>query len=154
MSSRFPIKGGPEAHERELLDRAPAGGEATIVAPAQETAQHRSDDRRDEPGAALVVGEEALGLVGREDAMGRREVLPTGQHLVCQPSLDVVEPPGPATPTRGHDRLPRDRVESNDLEDGLPTQPRLSARVHKEEEPVAEEEAQVGVIEVDGESQE
>lgn len=78
MSSRFPIKGGPEAHERELLDRPPTSRGRAVVTPAQETAQHRSNDRRDEPVAALVVGEEALGLVGREDAMGRREVLPTG----------------------------------------------------------------------------
>jgi hypothetical protein len=152
--STFPIGRWPEGHERQLLDCPPTGGGRAVVAPAKETAQHPPDDRRDEPVAALVVGEDPFCLVRREDAMHRHEALAAAPNLVCQPGVDVVKPSGPPAPARGHDGLPGARVVSNDLEDRLAVQPRLPARVDEEEEPVAQEDAEMSVIEVDGQSQE
>jgi hypothetical protein len=76
--------------------------------------------------------------------------LPTGPYLAGQPGLDVVEPSSLPAPARGHDGLPRDRVEAKNLDDGLAVQPRLPTGVDEEQEPVAEKETEARVIEVDG----
>jgi hypothetical protein len=86
--------------------------------------------------------------------MHGREALPTGPYLVCQPRFDVVEPAGPPTPAGDNDGLPGGWVVAHDFEDGLAVQPRLPPGVDEEEEPVAQQETETRVIEVDGQSQE
>ena len=101
-----------------------------------------------------MVREEALGLASAQHAPGRHEALSVQSDLASQPSFDVGEPPGPATPARGDDGFAGDGVVADHPEDGLPLEPGPPARVDQEEKAATEQEAESRVIDVNGEPKE
>src|SRR5690606_5641574 len=94
----------------------------------------------------LPAGVDCLRLVARQHPVGRHVAEPPGPHLRRLPGLHVAEPVGTPPPGRDDDALPRRRVELEDFQHRPVGPPARPPAMGQQQEAVAEEPAEVTLV--------
>ena len=143
-----------ESDQWELAGEPSAILRRAAVAPTQKMAQHRADERCDEPVAALVAGDHRCCFFVVQETMRRRKASGTDDHLGVGNGLDVAQPA--CAPTKGthHDRLRPIFAILQNLQDRVTAQAGAAPGMVQEQETMSEQPTAFPPVQIDGNSKE
>ncbi len=137
---------GTERDEGEDLDQAPPAVVRAVVAKAGQAREHGTHDGHEHAVAALVVGEDAGGLLGRQRSDRRPEAPPSDLDLHGASGEHVAIPLAPPPEPRHHHRLGALGPPADDLHDRLVEATGAAPAVGQQQEPVAQQPSAAGAV--------
>jgi hypothetical protein len=139
---------GTKGKQWELLSGAASGLRRAVIRPAQESAQDPPYNRSWYAALALIPLEHSLRLVDFEPSPYGKETLVRNPDLLYETGFNVMQPRRLLTPTGRHYRLAAEAVVVKDLQGRLIPTVCSTTLVHENEEPVTEQEAEMGPVEI------